>query len=134
MGKLIAYIMILVVVDVLFLITGQLSFESTTSIITSAIFQPQLLLTSLWWTTLIKGAGAISTLIVTSTVIAGIATRNSDIAIFGAMASGLVLLLGDFLIIYNHLRMQNETLALLIMSPILVIFGFTIVEWLRGKD
>ncbi len=134
MGKLITYILIISVFYILFAITGQLSIESNFSLVTQALFTPEILLSTTWWVALIKGSGAISGLIVTGGVIAGIVTRNSDIVIFSAMASVLVLIAGDFILIYNHLASFNQPLALIIMSPIMFSYVMVVVDWLRGKD
>ncbi len=134
MGKLIQYILILAIIDLLFIITGQLGFESSTSVILSALVNPSIVLTSNWWASLIKGTGAISSLIITTVVIAGIATRNSDITIFAAMAGVLALLAADFILIYNHLASLNLVLATMIMSPVIIVYVMTVVAWLRGKD
>jgi len=134
MGKLIQYVLTITVLYILFIITGQLVVDSNFSLITGLIFDPSIVLTSAWWLALIKGTSGISALIVTGGVIAGIATRNSDITIFSAMASVLVLMAGDFLIIYDHLRSINNVLALMIMSPIIITFVLIVVDWLRGKD
>lgn len=134
MGKLIGYILIISVFYILFAMTGQLGVESDFSLIVSALANPELLLTSAWWLTLIKGTGGISALIVGGGIIAGIATRNSDITIFSAMAAGLVLLSGDFILIFNNLKQYNFPLAIIIMSPIIVSYAMVVVDWLRGKD
>lgn len=131
MGKLISFILILVIIDILFLATGQLTLSSPSSLIITAIQDPTVLNATNFWTILITGIGA---LVVVSAIIAGIATRNSDITIFAAMAGSLALLIGDYLVIYNHLASINQPLAIIIMAPIMITFTLTIVEWLRGKD
>lgn len=131
MGKLVGFILMLVVIDMLFLATGQLDLNSPSSIISNAVQDPTTLKTSNFWTVLITG---ITGLVVVTTIIAGIATRNSDIVIFAAMAGTLALLLTDYLYIYNHLASINTPLAIMIMAPIIITFILTIVEWLRVKD
>ncbi len=134
MGKLIGYILIISVFYILFAITGQLGLDSNFSLITGVLFNPELLLSSTWWLALIKGTGGISALIVAGGIIAGIATRNSDITIFSAMASVLVLVSGDFILIYNQLAMYNRPLAVIIMSPIILSYALVVVDWLRARD
>lgn len=134
MGKLVNYITILIFIDLLFLVTGQLSLSSPTSVILNGIQDPSILLTTNLWTLLFVGVASLGALVATATVIAGIATRNSDIVIFFAMASTLALIVPDFILIYNHLASINKPLAILIMSPVVTLFALTVVEWARGKD
>ena len=121
----------LVVIDLLFLITGQLTLDSPSSLIINVIQDPSIITQTSFWTILITG---ISVLAVTTAVIAGIVTRQSDIIIFVTMGVALALMIGDFAVIYNHLASINRPLATLIMSPVLIIFSLIIVEWVRGKD
>lgn len=131
MGRLISFVTILIFIDLLFLVTGQLTLDSPTSVILNGLQDPSILLTTNWWTVLVVGLSALA---VTSAVIAGIATRNSDIVIFFAMAGTLVLMVGDYLVIYNHLASINKPLAILIMSPVITLFTLVVIEWARGKD
>ncbi len=131
MGKLVTFLVMLFVIDLLFLATGQLTLDSPSSLIINAIQDPSIIQDSNFWTILITGVSALA---VGAAVIAGIATRNSDIAIFITMGTALALLTGDYLAIYNHLASINKPLAILIMAPIIVIFTLVIVEWIRGKD
>ena len=131
MGKLITLISMLIIIDLLFLATGQLTLDSPSSAILNGIQDPSILKDSNIWTILIAGIGVLA---VVSAVIAGIATRNSDIVIFVSMGTALSVLVGDYITIYNHLASINKPLAVLIMSPIIMIFTLTIVEWVRGKD
>jgi len=134
MGKLINFITILIFIDLLFLVTGQLTLDSPTSVILNGLQDPSILLTTNLWTLVFVGVASLSALAVTSVVIAGIATRNSDIVIFFAMAGTFALLVPDFILIYNHLASINQPLAILIMSPIVTLFALVVLEWARGKD
>ncbi len=131
MGKLVSFIIILIVIDILFLITGQLTLDSPSSLIINVIQDPSTIVQASFWTILVTG---MSLLTAAAAVFAGFATKNSDITIFIVMGSGLALLIGDFAVIYNHLASFNKPLAVLIMSPILLIFTLVIIEWVRGKD
>lgn len=131
MGKLISFILILVVIDILFLITGQLAIDSPSSLIAQAIQDPSALTGLNWWSIIISN---ISILALTTTVVVGLVTRASDILIWIPMSIVFSVLVGDFLLIYNHLASINQPLAIIIMSPILIIFTLIILEWVRGKD
>lgn len=133
MGKLITFISILIFIDILFLITGQLDISSPLSVVTGAILDPSAIRTSVFFL-LFLGVGGIAALVSTSSVSSGILTRISDILIFTVMAVAMTGLLGDFLIIFLYLKDQNLILATVLFVPILLIFVMTIAEWLRGKD
>ena len=132
MGKLVSYISILIAIDLLFLITGQLGVNSPTSAIVGAITSPGTMVSSQWWTLLITGG--ISLLFVGAAVVIGVVSRSFEIVIFVPMAIALAALIGDFATIFVYLASFNIVLATVIMAPIMILFVITIVEWLRGKD
>ncbi len=131
MGKLVSFIIMLVVIDLLFLITGQLGLDSPSSLILDIIQDPSTITQTSFWTVLITG---VTLLAAVGGVVAGIVTRSSDVTIFIVMGSALALLIGDFAAIYILLANSNRILATIIMSPILIIFSLVIIEWIRGKD
>lgn len=132
MGKLVSYISILLAIDLLFLVTGQLSINSPTSSIMGAILSPGTMTSSQWWALLITGG--ISLLTVGAAVVVGVISRSFELIIFIPMAVALSALVGDFATVFVYLASFNLVLATLVMTPIMVIFVITIVEWLRGKD
>ncbi len=132
MGKLISYLAILVSIDLLFLITGQLGQNSPTSIIINSFLDPGNINTGQLWVLLITGG--ISLLTVGAAVVVGIVSRSFEIVIFIPIAIGLAALIGDFATIFVYLASFNVVIATLVMAPIMILFVMTIVEWLRGKD
>lgn len=134
MGKLVGYILMLATIDLLFLLTGQLGLSSATSVILSAIISPSLITSSGWWITLISGTGGIGLLAAVGGIATGIVIKSENITFFSLMAGGLALLVGDFVLVFNHLASINLPLATIIMSPIILVLALTIVEWLRARD
>ncbi len=132
MGKFITYISILVFIDIMFLITGQFALQSPTSVILNAIIDPTNIQTSTWWTVVI--VAGIATIAATTAVSSGIIGTPVAVALFVGMATSLVLLAGDFLFIYSKLFQLNPVLATITFAPVLIIFIFTVAEWMRGKD
>lgn len=132
MGKLVTYLSILITVDLLFLITGQLGLTSPTSIIINAFLNPESITSSQLWILFITGGIGLLTAAVTVAV--GIVTRSFDLVAFIPMALALAALIGDFVTIFVYLSSFNIVLATLVMAPIMMLFALTIVEWLRGKD
>jgi len=131
MGKLVGLILILVIVDLLFLTTGQLTLDSPSSIIISAIQNPERIKDVSFWAILVTGIGALG---IVAGVVAGFVTKQADIFYFVTMGSSLALLIGDYIAIFIYLNAINSVVATLIMSPIIIVFTLVIVEWLRGKD
>lgn len=133
MGKLVTMLSILIFIDMLFLATGQLDLNSSTSIITSAILEPSLFKTSAFFL-LFLGIAGIAGLIATSGVTTGILANATNVLAFSAMAISMIALLGDFITVYLLLDASNQVLSKLIMAPVIMIFAITIAEWLRAKD
>lgn len=131
MGKLITFLSILIFIDILFIATGQLTLESTGSLIIEAIINPESLTTSNFWLSLIS---SLSLLTIGAIVVVGLITKPSDITIFIPMGITLAVLVGDYLSIFLYLRDANPLLATLLFLPVMLIFTLVVVEWVRGKD
>lgn len=131
MGKLVTFISILIFIDLIFLITGQLAIDSPSSVILSAIVNPSDIRTSNFWAVLIAGLSALS---IVSAIVAGLVTRSSDLAIFFGMAGTLALLIGDYITIFDYLYSINDVFATVILMPIILMFTLIIIEWARSKD
>lgn len=133
MAKLTTYLVILIFIDILFLITGQLDISSSTSVVTGAILDPSTFKTSLFFL-LFLGVAGIGGLLATSGVTTGTLISATNVLAFTAMAIAMIGLLGDFITIFVYLNIQNPVLAKVVMAPIIMLFAVTIAEWLRGKD
>ncbi len=132
MGKLVSFISILIFVDLLFLITGQLVITSPTSVFLQAILDPSSLQSSQIWVLFVTAGMA--TLTIIGSVVAGIVTRNVEFFFFVPIALGMVTMAGDFITIFLYLASLNIVLATVTLAPIIVLFVLVIMEWLRGKD
>lgn len=130
MGKMVNLIVMLICVDILFLITGQIELSSTSSVIQTAITNPEGLEDSNFWTVLVTGIAALAVL---GGVVVSLFTK-SDSILFITMAIGLSLLIGDYVNIYSYLASVNTILATVLFVPIIVLFTLIVVEWARGKD
>ncbi len=133
MGKLTTMLGILIFIDILFLVTGQIDLSSGTSVVTGALLDPSLFKTSVFFAIFLGTAG-IAGLVATSGVTTGILANATNVLAFIAMAIAMIALLGDFITVYMTLNALNPVLSKLIMGPIIMIFAVTIAEWLRGKD
>ena len=133
MGKFINYIAMLVALDLIFLITGQLSLTSNLSLITGALIDPSTVNLSSLWSNLFV-AGGLALIGLGAAVLTGLVSRTDNLIYVGISITFANLLIGDFVGIYNILRSHNPVLAIVIMAPIIIIFAFVMVEWARGKD
>ena len=133
MGKFVTYLSILIFIDMFFIVTGQMAQISSSSLILNAILNlGNIFGTGLYILLFVTAVGGIA---VTSGVTTGILNKAGiDLLAFVATAVSLSLLAGDFLSIFVYLFTLNEVLAIMIMAPLIIIFFFTVFEWLRGKD
>lgn len=136
MGKMINLVIILIIMDILFLVTGQMGQDSLTSLTLNAIENPESMINSTFYISLISGnaSGSLTTLAVAGGVIVGSIVSATNIIVFLPMGLLLALLLGDFLSIYGVINAFNPVLSKVIMAPIFIIFVLTVIEWIRGKD
>ncbi len=133
MGKLINIIMILVFIDIIFLVTGQLNVNSGSSLIINSILDPTTINVQNFWQTII-GKNGLQTLLITGGAFVGALVTATNVLVFTFVALGLALLIGDFMTIYNTLAPLNPVLAIMVMAPLMIYFTFLILEWLRVKD
>lgn len=142
MGKMIQMVSLIVMIDMFFLVTGQLT-GTLTSLIFESLLQIGQVSASEFFTNLIGNAsnltgstvGLLSLLSAGAVVIgAFLATREIQL-LFIPMTGTLAFFAMDFVSIYNNnLRTANPVLAVMIMAPIILIYFMVAVEWLRGKD
>ncbi len=136
MGKMINLVVILIFMDLLFLITGQMGQDSLSSLTLTAIENPELFLESSFYRNLISGdaSGSLTSLLIAGGVTVASLISATNVIVFLPMGLVLALLIGDFLSIYNVINAFNPVLSKLIMAPILIIFALTVIEWVRAKD
>jgi len=136
MGKMINFLVILIFIDLLFIVTGQLVITETnpSSLILQAILDPETILSTQFFATFFTVAGVASILTVGAVVTGIINKAGIDIIGFASATVLLTGLAGDYITIFNLLRVQNPILATLLFGPIIVLFIFVLVEWVRGKD
>ncbi len=151
MGRLQTYLGILVMFDLLFVMTGQLCTStascSTTSIIFSMVMNPSLSNLSNWFTQLIGNASALIAgvasigalgLLISRLTQGGISAQSlflgltNDSILFAATGIALSLIVGDFVAIFIYLSSFSLIAALLLMSPMCLLYVFTVLEWVRG--
>jgi len=144
MGKVITFLTILIFIDILFIATGQL-FASGTPTLTSIILNGIINLADLNFTAFFTEIiGDFSDLFSSTTGLAALAVGagvlvstffiSAELRLFVPIALTLGLLASDFIVIFMILRASNALLATFIFAPIILIYVFTVVEWLKNKD
>lgn len=133
MGKLVQMMMILVVIDILFLVTGQLGQTSPSAFMINLISDPTNITASQFWNVLISGGG-ITTLLATTGVIIGALISATNIIIFLPMGIILASLIGDYVTLFLTLSSHNPVFATIVMVPLMVAYIITVIEWIRAKD
>lgn len=141
MGKMMNFLTILIFIDIIFLITGQVT-QTVNSSLFSAILDPSTVSVSTFAKELFgnvtdlftSGTGLLSLFLGATGVITGIYFSPTDTKLFIPIGATLGLLAGDFVGIYSYLAGLNKLLGVMIISPIVILYYFTVVEWVRGKD
>lgn len=131
MSNLKAYLSILIFMDLMFIITGQITTTSPGSVLLNAILDPSNIKTSSFWIVLIgaTGIGALATL--AGFAIGFVSRAGISVLGFVVIATSMALLVGDFVSIFLYLRNLNAILATIIMAPLIILYILTVVEWLK---
>ena len=142
MGKVSKFLTIIIFIDLLFIITGQLGSQTLSSIIFDSILNFKNLQAQDLFKEFIgdifnltsSGTGLLA-LLASGGVVVGafLATKEFRILLIPITLT-LALVAGDLITINAMLLEANAILASLIMIPLTIIYIFSIVEWLKGSD
>lgn len=148
MGKAIGFLSFLIFLDLFFIITGQVCADGTCSlgsiIINALLNIGQIPVGELFAEFLGDALGVIAGSTSTTGILSLLATGGVIITAFVATKEFRLLLIPitltlsvmafDFVVIISYLLQQNFILGTLLGGPIIILYIFTIVEWLIGKD
>lgn len=135
MGKLVTYLSILIFMDLFFILTGQIGQISFSSLILNLILNLVNYAQSGFYEAVFSLAAGIGSLAVTVGVVSGIINKSGiELLAFIGIGLSLLTLTGDFISIFNYLYALNNVLAIVVMSPLVILYMVTILEWVRGKD
>mgnify|MGYP003134538530 CR=1 FL=1 len=130
MGKLTTYIIVMSGLMLLFYFTGLLD-NTANSTFLDLILNPESIRTSsLDLQIALVLEGVIATALVVGFAIAG----NIELGVMGVFAIFLSNLLWDFLRVFDKVATSSPELAILLFSPLMLLYGLTILEWWRGRD
>lgn len=141
MGKFLRYISILIFLDLIFILTGQINFSSIGSIIINGIINlKSLTLTDLFSQiigqvgSLASSSSGLASLILGGLVTIGTIFSKSDTILFIPVGITFGLLTSDLILIGTYLSSLNSILATVLIAPLGIIYILTVMEWVRGKD
>jgi len=131
MGKIIWYVGILSVTLLLFHFGGLIE-DTPLSYLINLLIDPANAETSTFYS---KLAGVLTAFAGGAAIIIGIfAPSKVEQATTIALTSFLFTIGWDMVAIFNVIKQASIPLATLIISPLLVIYLLTVIEWWRGKD
>lgn len=125
------FLMIMSGLLLMFYIFGVIPANSTAnSTLLTAITNPQNLKTGAIVTAILFYVGAAGI----SSVLLGFFVKNTEMVMMIPIGTYLLGLLWDFGIVYNALASASMIFALLICAPIMFIWIFTVIDYIRGRD
>lgn len=145
MAKIVRYLGILIFLDLFFVITGQICNSNVGCSLTSIVFNSLLdignITSSQFFTQFV---GSVTDFLSSTTgflaigagaaVLIGSLIIPSEVRFFIPIAFTLSLLATDFVFIATYLFSLNVVLGSMIMIPMILLYTFTVVEWLKNKD
>lgn len=69
-----------------------------------------------------------------SALILGFFVKNTEWAIMAPIGTYLLSLMWDFIIVYQKVSEANPIIALLVFSPLLLLWILTVFDYIRGRD
>ncbi len=134
MGRFAGFLTFLIFLDLFFIITGQIGEISGTSIILNTLLGLENIFGGLFYTVIfVTAIGGVAALFVG--VVTGIINKAGiEFLIFTTLTITFATMAADFISIYVHLASLNVVWATVIFAPIIIIYLFTTLEWLKNKD
>lgn len=153
MGSIRNYLIILIMMDLIFIITGQLCSNgicSFTSVIFSSIFHPENILSLDFYAQIVgnpialvgglavaTGIGFLIQQLTSGGISAGslINGLKNDSILFAPTGIALSLIVGDFINVFDYIYSTSGAIpAVLIFTPLTMIYVFACLEWVRGMN
>jgi len=126
----IKYVLLLSVVLLLFHFGGLIE-DTPISVLINLLLNPDSLRTSNLYAII---AGALAVVATVGIIIGSLATTRTELVVKVAVVEFLIVIGWDLIAIFNKLALMNITLATLIVSPLLIVYLLTAIEWWMGRD
>lgn len=69
-----------------------------------------------------------------TSLVLGFFVKNTEWSIMGPIGVYLLSLMYDFIVVYQKIAESNIVIAMLIFSPLLILWLFTCIDFIRGRD
>jgi len=126
MSKLLTYIGVMSGVVLLFHIAGLIDTVTPTNMLLTLVLDPQNFSTGSFYNQLILGAMAAVGL---TGIVIGIISRDFRFSAKTIMLTPLIAIGTDFVAVFNVLAAYNRYIALIILSPIIIMYIIVVAEW-----
>lgn len=130
MGKLKIYILVMSGLMLLFYFTGLIEHTPHSTLLT-LLLNPEGLAATTFEDEIKLAVEGVAILAV---ITIGIIISNLELAVVGGFAIYLFGLLWDFSYVVAKVYSTNPVFAMLLFSPVLLLYMVTILEWWRGRD
>jgi len=140
MEKLYTYMMVMTGITILFFFGGLLNecsgdglCEATTpsSLILNEVLHPENVKQGTLSSYILIGMTSLAAI---AAIAIGYATKNVELAAMTGVATWLFTLLCDFLVVFNKVRSQSPTFAILLFGPLMLGLVVLTIDWWRGRD
>jgi len=131
MGKATMFTLMFAGLILVFYFTGLLQ-DTPNSVLLNLLLNPTALPTS---SLLSQVALAVGGVVTAGVIIVGIFTGNLELAVMGSLTIWLLGVFWDILKVFSIVKDSvDSSIALLLFSPLFIVWVMTMVEWWRGKD
>jgi len=133
MGYMKEYMIIIIIICLVFHLTGALAESGTpNSLVFRAILNPEIMRTSTFYITIFLLIGAAIAASAVAGAGFGLVSKPPEFFYFATMFYLFIAFGWDLIGIFGVLNNVNTPLAILSISPFLIIYILTAVEWVRG--
>ena len=130
MGKMATYIIMLTGIMLLFHIAGLIENTGNSELLNLAL-DPSSIADTPTYVVLLE---TFAVVIAAGVIIIGLIFNISELAIIAPMALYFLNMGWDFLAVFNKVKATSPIIALLIFSPLLILWLVVIIDWWRGRD
>ena len=130
MGKLTTYIILLSVTIATFHFFGLIE-DTPISILLNLVLDPQSIINTSFYTKVLTAIGLIASV---GIVIGLYVAQKTELIIKATLAPFLLAMGWDLIVVFNQIALLHIALATLLISPLVIVWFLTVIEWIGGKD
>ena len=126
MNKITTYTIMFSGIMILFYFGGLVGSENS---LMTFLLNPQNLSAATFFKIALAGIGT-----AVAAITIGYYTKNAELALMTVFVPIYAAILFDFMHVYNVIASENTVIAKLLFAPIILLLGYSIVEFWRGRD